>query len=70
MVFALRKAPPPPFFLMAGQLRGKEGGGGKWPAIKIIYFFASAGKKRDILFKMTHRNIHIQVNTLNFVSGH
>ena len=66
MVFALRKAPPPPqFFLMAGQLRGKEGGGGKWPAIKIIYFFCQrcAGKKRDILFKMTHRK-------LNLVFGH
>ena len=35
----------------------------------LLKFKFDPCKKRDILFKMTYRNIHIQVYILNFVVG-
>ena len=47
---------------MAGHLRG----GGKG---FFIFFLFVALEKKDILIKMTYRNINIQVYMLNFVVG-
>ena len=51
---------------MARPLR-MGGGGGKGLAFTFLFKFSLL--KKDILLKMTYRNIHTQVYMLNFVIG-